>query len=126
MFNRTSLLELGLVIQLGHRIGEPCANAQLRKLTVLDTNGLHTVAVRFCDCQLEHPHRRQLMRVRWWPATPSDPQTVFTFNLLREFQYQNLQGHITAYDFYQSLEFLTDGRLSVDTPVRGRVHIHRG
>lgn len=63
-------------------------------------------------------HREQLLRIGWWPATPLDPQTVATFEVLRQFQIQNLQGNLTAYDFYRALELQTDGNLRAALPVR--------
>ena len=111
------MTELGLVVRLGHALGTTCANPTSRNLTVLDSNGVHAIAVEFCDCQSNLPHRKQLLEMRWFPATPIDPRTAFTFNLLRQFQYFNLQGGITSYEFYRALEFITDGRLSANLPV---------
>lgn len=111
-FVRAALSELGLRIQLGHRHGEPCQlQSEERELTIIDCNGLHEVKVVFCHCQALADYR-QLLRVCWWPATPIQPRTAFTFNVLRQFHYQNLQGNITAFDFYRSLEFITDGTLT--------------
>ena len=112
------LYALGLVVRLGHTLGVTCINPTARTITVLDTNGVHTVSVEFCGCQLGLEHRRQLLQMRWFPATPRDSRTAFTFRLLRQFQYYNLQGGITSYEFYRALEFITDGRMSADLPVR--------
>ncbi|KAJ3527182.1 hypothetical protein NM688_g8162 [Phlebia brevispora] len=115
-FVRNTLTALGLRLQLGHRLGEPCQNhSEARELMVIDVNGIHELKVAFCGCRPVEEYR-QLLQLRWWPATPLLPRTAFTFNLLRQFHYQNLQGNITAFDFYRSLEFLTDGRLSSAIP----------
>ncbi|KAF7790585.1 hypothetical protein EIP86_001541 [Pleurotus ostreatoroseus] len=111
-FKNVFLADLGLKIHLGHRVRGTCGLAQPRELVVLHTNGLHKVNVAFCGCDTSVKPWQQLMRVRWWPATVLNPSTAATFEVMRQFHYQNLHGHITAYDFYRSLEFLTDGRLS--------------
>lgn len=117
MFVRATLTGLGLRLQLGHRVGGLCHNrSEERDLTVLHTNGHHELKVRFCHCQVVEEYQ-QLLRIRWWPATPIAPRSAFTFNVLRQWHYQNLQGNISAFDFYRSLEFLTDGTLSTTCKV---------
>lgn len=116
-FKASSLHSLGLRIQLGHAQGTLCPLTQSRDLVVLHTNGIHRVKVDFCKCSSKSPRWQQLLRVEWLPATPLEPQTAATFEVLRQFHYQNLQGNITAYDFYRALEFLSDGRLTDDLPV---------
>ncbi|EIM90992.1 uncharacterized protein STEHIDRAFT_44851, partial [Stereum hirsutum FP-91666 SS1] len=110
-FRRVRLAKLGLRIQLGHKPGEPCAcpHPGNKDFIVLHINGIHQVAVDFCGCYQKVDHWRQLARYRWYPATPLNPQTCATFELLRLFQTMNLQGKITAYDFYHGLVRLTDG-----------------
>ncbi|KAF7791816.1 hypothetical protein EIP86_002840 [Pleurotus ostreatoroseus] len=115
-----TLSELGLVIQLGHRVGEHCVmrKERPRELVVLHTNGIHKVHAHFCHCKSDCEEYRQLLRAQWWPATPLEPHTAATFAVLRQYHYQNLQGNMTAFDFYRSLEFLTDGRLGEKLPDR--------
>lgn len=43
-----------------------------------------------------------------FPATPLDPQTCATFEVLYIFHTLNLQGHTSGYDFYKVLEFIMD------------------
>lgn len=116
-FEHTTLFDLGVIVSLGHDPGEVCTSPVHRTMTVFHSNGIHQVRVSFCGCRIDHELRRQLLRVAWWPATPLDPRSAATFAVLRQFHYLNLQGNLTAYDFYQSLEFQTDGRLRVDIPV---------
>lgn len=108
-FVRTSLRALGLVIQLGHSHDETCTlPGNLRKeLYVIDTSGVHVVSVRFCRCQFLGEDV-QLLRYRWYPASPVAPHTAFTFDLLNTFQLLTLQGKLSAYDFYLSVERKTD------------------
>ncbi|KAI9068672.1 hypothetical protein FKP32DRAFT_1672009 [Trametes sanguinea] len=113
-FERTSLKALGLVVGLGHcPDAPPCTNpVQCRSdFTVVDVNGRHTVALTFCGCdragEASDPVQ-QLMRHRLYPATDIDPNTAFTFSLLEHYHVQSLQGKISMYDYYTSLERLTD------------------
>ncbi|KAF7797238.1 hypothetical protein EIP86_008430 [Pleurotus ostreatoroseus] len=107
-FVKKTLFELGLVVSLGHRGRTVCLKSVSRTLVIIHTNGIHKVNASFCDCQTSLEHRVQLMRQQWWPATSTDPRTCATFDVLRLFQHMNLQGHINAYDFYRSLENMTD------------------
>ncbi|KAF9501090.1 hypothetical protein BDN71DRAFT_1555892 [Pleurotus eryngii] len=49
-----------------------------------------------------------LSHYRWYPASPTTPCTAFTLDLLNTFQLLTLQGKISAYDFYLSIERKTD------------------
>jgi hypothetical protein len=108
-FQKTSLQELGLRVQLGHSVGRRCPTAESghKDFAVIDTNGIHHVNVDFCRCR-PLAHRRQLLRVGWWPATPLQPQTRATMEVLKHFHLLNLQGKVPAYSFYRALEFQTD------------------
>jgi CxC2 like cysteine cluster associated with KDZ transposases len=108
-FQRSTLRDLGLRVQLGHAFGHSCptrlaANATFR---VIHSNGIHHVAVDQCRCN-ETLLYKQLLRIGWWPATPIDPRSAATFEVLRHFQLLNLQGKVTAYSFYRALEYQTD------------------
>jgi hypothetical protein len=113
-----TLDKLGLTIQLGHRPGTVCMNPkQFRSVfTVLSTNAIHQVKLRFCNCRYtdasEHErnldYNRQLLEVGWWPSTNTEPQSAATIELLRLFRLLNLNGALAASEFYRSLEDLTD------------------
>jgi hypothetical protein len=108
-FQRTSLCDLGLRVQLGHAFRHPCptrlaANATFR---VIHSNGIHHVAVDQCRCHGVLLYK-QLLRIGWWPASPLDPRSAATFEVLRHFQLLNLQGKVTGYSFYQTLAYQTD------------------
>ncbi|KAK7057356.1 CxC2 domain-containing protein [Favolaschia claudopus] len=110
-FERTSLKELGLRIQFGHA-NCTCPQAGHKNFIVLDVGGVHEVAVDFCGCERELEmglHRTQLLQRRWFPATHEYPRTAITFQLLDMFQIQTLQAKTTAYDYYTTLEKLTNG-----------------
>lgn len=97
-------------MHLGHN-GDVCPHAisKAETLSAIHTNGIHTVSVQFCECPwLCLPRRTQLLRVRWWPATVDRPQTVTTFAALDLFLQLTLQSKLNMYDFYLSLEHLSD------------------
>ncbi|KAJ7432012.1 hypothetical protein B0H11DRAFT_1761190 [Mycena galericulata] len=110
-FKRVALIDLGLVIQLGHTPGSSCTAMRRgrQKFTLIDINGIHNVAAQFCECDARITHRQQLMRVCWWPATVVDPSTCATFRVIRLFQNVNCLGKISGFHFLRSLELLTNG-----------------
>ncbi|KAF7322733.1 CxC2 domain-containing protein [Mycena chlorophos] len=112
-FKKRALKMLGLRIQLGHLPFETCAlpKPAHQDFTVLHHNGIHNVAVDFCGC---HQHGRvrhdlQLLRNRWFPSTNNRPQSCATFACLDAFHAITLHSKCTPYDYYQALEYLTDG-----------------
>ncbi|KAJ7707082.1 hypothetical protein B0H16DRAFT_1481700 [Mycena metata] len=121
-FDDCSLYELGLVVQLGHRVGDGCrtSTAGHKNFVVIDVTGVHTVHVHFCECDARIKHWQQLMRVRWWPATIKNPQTCTTFAVVRLFQIMNCLGKVSAHDFIRSLELLSNNDGLRSTPNRRR------
>ena|ERR1700683_1153599 len=118
-FQRSTLKELGLRVQLGHSPGQFCPTREpaCKDFVVIHTNGIHLVNVDYCRCN-SLPHRTQLLRTAWWPATPIEPKTCATMEVLRHFQHLNLQGKLTGYSFYRSLEYETDNTGLEKPPVR--------
>ncbi|PIL23672.1 hypothetical protein GSI_13421 [Ganoderma sinense ZZ0214-1] len=113
-FRRLSLRELGLTVQLGHD-GDACncPAPKLCRIAVCDITGTHQVDVCFCECldedmDLFTPEWVQLFRCGWFPATTNRPATVFTFCLLDFFQELNFQAKTNLYDFWKTLERVTD------------------
>lgn len=102
-FDRTSLHSLGFICYLGHG-GDPCLiESKPYNLTIVDANGWHRVRIGFCTCDTSTPWReryRQLIRMRWYPASFNRPRTAFSFDLLETFHKITLQGKLNLYDFY--------------------------
>jgi hypothetical protein len=111
---------MGVRVQLGHAPGVKCSNPGdvVPKFTVLHTNGIHVVHVRFCRCEGAASRHVQLLRTRWWPATSQSTQTAATMELMRTFRVLNLQARANATDFYRSFVILTDDSRMLDLPVR--------
>ncbi|THH13992.1 hypothetical protein EUX98_g9660, partial [Antrodiella citrinella] len=112
-FNKTCLADLGLVFQLGHG-GRACCPlpSSTRSLVVVDTSGIHNVAIQFCECLDEDGAIPdlwvQVFRAGWLPATTIRPKTAFTFQLLDFYLELNWSAKTNLNDFYKTLENLTD------------------
>jgi hypothetical protein len=110
-FESVALKTLGLRVQLGHTPGERCYNAQpvsCDEFTVIDAHGIHDVAVDFCGCETAQIRYKQLLRVRWFPATTTDPRTAATFSILELFHLLSFESKVSAYEFYHSLARRSD------------------
>ncbi|KAI0054927.1 hypothetical protein BV25DRAFT_1922257 [Artomyces pyxidatus] len=111
-FEKYSLSEAGLCIQLGHDgLVCPLPRPYTTTMTVIDISGVHRVCVRFCDCSNAGTAYNyvQLLRARWWPATVQRPRTVITLRSCKLFHALALQGKVNAYDFWNGLCRITDG-----------------
>jgi hypothetical protein len=116
-FERVSLRQMGLVVQLGHLDGSQCENPihGPSRFFVLHTNGIHCISLMYCSCRqsiststgLFHQKWEQIMRARWFPGTHSRPKTACTFQMLEQFHMLTLCGKITAFDYYKGLEKIT-------------------
>ncbi|KIJ10070.1 hypothetical protein PAXINDRAFT_16915 [Paxillus involutus ATCC 200175] len=111
-FKHTSLRQLGLRIQLGHALGSLCCNPEPAhhddNFILVDLNGIHSVALDFCNCETAQAHHIQLLRARWYPATTSEPKTAATFRLLDHFQMYTLESKGSAFEYYHALSHLTE------------------
>ncbi|KAJ6558713.1 hypothetical protein B0H10DRAFT_2120544 [Mycena sp. CBHHK59/15] len=105
-FQRRTLKSLGLRIQLGHRPGEPCANPKKAAgddFVVVDTHGIHEVNLDFCSCGRAQSRPIQLLRLRWYPATGTNPRSAATFRVLRRFHLLSFESKCSGYEFYNSV-----------------------
>ncbi|TFK79970.1 hypothetical protein K466DRAFT_504692 [Polyporus arcularius HHB13444] len=113
LWEKTSLRDAGLVFQLGHD-GSVCdhPSEKTRRIVVGDVTGIHEVQVLFCECLDGEENFTfewvQLFRQGWFPATTDRPATAFTFRMLSAFQELNFQGKTNLYDYWKSLERITE------------------
>lgn len=119
-----SLESLGLVVQLGHDNGTCKKPSETTKQIVVgDISGIHEVTVQFCGCPDASgevlPQWTQLFRKGWFPATTKRPETAFTFRMLDIFQELNFQAKTNIYDYWRSLERITDNSGGSTAIVRG-------
>ncbi|KAJ7775868.1 hypothetical protein B0H14DRAFT_3095888 [Mycena olivaceomarginata] len=105
LFERVTLKSLGLRIQLGHGRNGICPGTDF---CIVDSNGIHEVALDFCTCGRAEDHDVQLLRARLYPATTTNPATAATFRVLRDFHLLSLEAKSSAYHFYNKLARQTD------------------
>jgi hypothetical protein len=120
-FCRTSLLDLGGTIYLGHQ-GQRCPNlsnslSQGRLIVVTHTNSIHTLRIDFCHCHGAASEHLQLIQARLFPATITKPESAFTFGVLKEFHIHNLTSKKPLYDYFDALRRLTNNVFPQNVPV---------
>ncbi|KAJ7928222.1 hypothetical protein B0H13DRAFT_2549726 [Mycena leptocephala] len=106
-FVDTTLRELGLRVQLGHKRGEK-KKATETSFCIVDTNAIHEVALDFCTCGTAPPPTIQLLCAHLYPATTLRPSTAATFRMLRKFHKLSFESKCSAYEFYNALARETD------------------
>lgn len=84
---------------------------------ILDVNGIHEVALDYCDCETAKSWPVQLLRRRWYPATTVSPQTAATFNVLEFFQLLTFESKASAFEVYHTLKRRTDNIDVAKVPV---------
>ncbi|KAK0237943.1 hypothetical protein EDD85DRAFT_921417 [Armillaria nabsnona] len=95
-FKKTMLGDLGLVVQLGHKLGQTCLIPVIVcSFVVIDVDGIHT-------------RYQQLLRSCLWPATTIYPQMAVTFRVLNLFQVLSFMSKVSAYEFYHTVARLSD------------------
>ncbi|KAF8834462.1 hypothetical protein BDN67DRAFT_992665 [Paxillus ammoniavirescens] len=116
-FECTNLKELGLVVQLEHDDSRDCYCPECGHINflVIDVNGIHSVTINFCGCDQHVSHHQQLLRCGWYPATVHNPQTACTQCVLDHFLHLTWSSKVSAYEYYQTLERLTDNT-GIDVP----------
>ncbi|KAF8204536.1 hypothetical protein BJ912DRAFT_277 [Pholiota molesta] len=102
-FERKDISEIGHVITYGHDTrGGSCPHARVKPLdfTIIDLNGVHRTKIQFCACIGNNRERfDHLIQSFVFPATVSQPQIGFTFNLLKDFHLQTLTSKKSPYDY---------------------------
>jgi len=112
-FDRTSLHSLGYICYLGHGGNDCPASSPPSELTIIDVNGWHKLRIKFCKCgasNVSDEHYRQLLRMRWYPASFHRPKTAFTFDILETYHKMTLQGKLNLYDFYHAIMQKSDNQ----------------
>ncbi|KZP23155.1 hypothetical protein FIBSPDRAFT_952228 [Athelia psychrophila] len=120
-FERTTLKDLGLQIQLGHGAGERCVNpmrAAGDDFVIIDCNGVHAVALDYCGCTSANKETIQLLRARLYPASAQAPKTAATFNVLEFFHLLTFDSKASVFEFYHTLTRRTDNTGTFYTPDR--------
>jgi hypothetical protein len=84
-------------------------------INLVDLNGVHGTKVQYCRCSVTWREMKaeQLLEAGFFPATPKNPGTAFSFQLLKH--YQNHSP--VLYQFAEGLRKDTDSALPSDVPV---------
>jgi len=117
-FVKHDISALGYTIPLGHG-GDECPSAAGPVfLIIADINGIHATRVKHCNCETGQQLDKwtKLFMSDFFPSTVVDPQSVFTFRLLRQFSILTLQSKITPYDYMKSIRRLTDNVFTGNVP----------
>ncbi|KAJ6616813.1 hypothetical protein B0H10DRAFT_2219150 [Mycena sp. CBHHK59/15] len=123
------------VVSLGHR-GEHCPRAELaHSFTLVDTNGIHATAIRFCGCTMAGEDYQQLLQARIFPGSIKDPKTGYTLarcgtrgRRLADPHFKNavpdIYGNflmVTRYHQYLDILLKRGGAHQPDTPLPGEL-----
>ncbi|KAF7969882.1 hypothetical protein HWV62_25675 [Athelia sp. TMB] len=120
-FEKTTLKDMGLTLQLGHPLGTHCINpkpAAGESFIVLDINGIHNVTLAFCGCATALADTTQLLRAGLYPATTLAPETAATINALEYFHILTFESKTSAFEFHNTLARLTDNTGTEAVPDR--------
>ncbi|KAF7977625.1 hypothetical protein HWV62_3024 [Athelia sp. TMB] len=120
-FERTTLKRMGLTIQLGHSVGHRCVNpkpAPGDSFIILDTLGIHDVALAFCACSTARSDTIQLLRAGLYPATTQAPETAATITALEHFHLMTFESKISVFEYHNTLARMTDNTGAEDVPDR--------
>lgn len=104
-------------VSLGHH-GEHCPRAELaHSFTLVDTNGIHATAIRFCRCTTAGEDYHQLLQARIFQGSIKDPKTGYTLGLLEHYRQARNQGKGSGYNFVRVLQRLADPHFKNAVPV---------
>ncbi|KAJ7836845.1 hypothetical protein B0H13DRAFT_1651891 [Mycena leptocephala] len=110
-FKRQTLKSLGVCIQLGHPPGEPCASpikAAGDDFVIIGGQTIDEVGLDYCGCGTACSRPIQLLRMRLYPATGTNPRSAATSGVLDRYAHMNLESKCSAYEFYNSLAHETN------------------
>ncbi|KAF9471168.1 hypothetical protein BDN70DRAFT_939144 [Pholiota conissans] len=108
-------------MQLGHPTTGKCpvpVPAFNDSFVIIDSDGIHEVALDFCGCGQSISKVVQLLRARLFPSTVIDPKTAATFRVLETFQMLTFTSKISGYEFYCALARRTDNTGTRSPPDR--------
>ncbi|KIK23149.1 hypothetical protein PISMIDRAFT_64666, partial [Pisolithus microcarpus 441] len=76
-------------------------------LTVIDVTGVHFVLVQPCKCEGADSYHKQLFQAKLCASTFEKPSTTFTFTVLNDFLWDNLECGTSGMNYYSKLWWLT-------------------
>ncbi|KAG2115292.1 uncharacterized protein F5147DRAFT_569296 [Suillus discolor] len=78
-----------------------------RMTMVVDTSGLHSMMIRFCQCAGALSPDMQLFETSLFPASFTSPKIAFTFAVLDNFLLDNHECGTSAMNYYSKLRRIT-------------------
>jgi hypothetical protein len=100
------LKSLGVRIQLGHALGVLCPNPEKAwgdDFVIISSHTIDEVGLDYCNCSTAQSKHVQLLRMRLYPATGTNPRSAATFSALRRFAHMTFESKCSGYEFYNSL-----------------------
>ena len=88
-------------------------------LTLEHTNGVHFCDIWYCSCNGSEESHLQLMMAGLFPTTMKSPRTAFTFQVLDDFIWDNVECRTTAMNYYSKVQRLTSNVFLHAVPVSG-------
>ncbi|KAI6149896.1 hypothetical protein BKA82DRAFT_3976523, partial [Pisolithus tinctorius] len=89
-------------------------------LIVTHTNGIHYCNVQYCRCPGAEDSHIQLMQAGMFPATTKAARTAFTFQVLDDFIWDNVECGTSVMNFYSKLCCITSNAFPHLVPDRYR------
>lgn len=78
-------------------------------ILIVDVTGLSILPINACACSREiQTTFTDLLDLRLFSSSFTDPRTVFTFNVLRDYRHSNLEMHVSAHQYFQKLRRVTN------------------
>ena len=93
---------------------DECGN---RSILIVDVAGLIKLPVVWCHCP-DADDILQLIDLELFPASFKDIQTVFTFNVLKDFRLSNLECKTSGYQYFQKLRRVSNSAFPHQVPNR--------
>lgn len=121
-FKACSLSSVGLSVNLMHDTKACPHSDDGVQTTVVHTNGVHSIRVKYCDCVGRPEKVVQLTKQGLFPATAKNPRTLFTFELLKDFHLHTRVSKKSAYDYLRATYRKTAISLLGDTSVSKLVY----
>ena len=91
--------------------------------TIVHTNGVHSMRVKYCNC-IGCPEKVvQLTKQCLFPATTKNPRTLFTFDVLKDFHLHTRVSKKSAYDYLRATYRKTANSFLGNTSVSKLVYL---
>lgn len=76
-------------------------------MTIVDVSSIHFITIRYCECLASPAHYLQLLNSKCFLATILKPRTAFTFWVLDNFIWDNLECGTLGMNYFSKLRCIT-------------------